>query len=51
MLNKKGSWGFEEIGKLLLALVILILLLLIILLFKDNLISVGKQIKDFVRFI
>jgi uncharacterized protein YoxC len=47
---KKGDVGWEEIAKILIALVFLIILILIAYLFKDKLSSTLEYIKTILRF-
>lgn len=49
-INKKGEFGWEEIGKAIIALVILVVLLLIAIKFKDKFfLQLGKLV-DLLRF-
>ena len=43
-LNKKGSWGFEEIAKLILALVVLVILIVMAYAFRDKSVELIQKI-------
>ncbi len=49
-MNKKAEFGWEEIAKIILALVFLIALILIAFVYKDKSIQVIEKIRDFFRF-
>ena len=50
LMDKKGDFTFEQIGKILLALAFLIVLILIAFLFKDKLISIIEYFKNIIKF-
>ncbi len=49
-MNKKGEFGWEEIAKILLALVFLLIIITLIYLFKDKTSSLLESIKNLLRF-
>lgn len=48
---KKGEMGIEEVVKFLIFLAILIVLVILAFVFKEKLFDLGRQLKEFVRFI
>ncbi|MEK6907586.1 MAG: hypothetical protein AABW45_03590 [Nanoarchaeota archaeon] len=47
---KKGEFGWEEIAKILLALIFLIIIIAIVYLFKDKINSTLESLKNIIRF-
>ena len=49
-MNKKGDFGFEQIAKIILALVVLIIMISITVLYKDKAIELLSRLKDILTF-
>lgn len=50
-MHSRGEMGIEEVVKLLIFLAILIVLVILVFVFKEKLFDLGRQLKEFVRFI
>tara|TARA_Y100000034_G_C6852007_1_gene386608 strand:- start:137 stop:295 length:159 start_codon:yes stop_codon:yes gene_type:complete len=46
MLTKKGEWGWEEISKIIIALIVLAVLVLLAFTFKDKILDLIEKLKD-----
>ena len=50
-MHKKGTLGIEEVVKLVIFLAFLIVLVILAFIFKEKLFEMGRQLREFVRFI